>query len=175
MTCAGGCRYCGADGARPSMRSAGRSSATDSSCSTPDTAAAIDLPVAAIGSSVRVLASGIGDSGGPVEAACAIAGTSVRPPSPAQVRVVEIDGASTLTWARRSRAGFRWIDGGDVPLAEESESYRVSIAPPAGPPRDVVLAERSCALESGEAVSGTIIDVRQIGTFGESPPARLFV
>jgi hypothetical protein len=139
----------------------------------PDSVAAIDLPVAAIGSGVRVLASGVGDSGGPVEAACAIPGASVRPPGPARLRLVEVDGTPALTWTRRSRAGFRWIGGGDVPLVEESESYRVTIAPLIGAPRDVTLTERICPLESGEAVSGTTIDVRQIGTFGESGPARI--
>ncbi len=30
---------------------------------------------------------------------------------------------------RRSRAGWRWIDGVDAPLAEEAERYRVTITP----------------------------------------------
>ncbi len=119
-----------------------------------------------------MLASGIGDGGGPVAAACAISGASVRPPSPAQLRLATVDGAPLLRWTRRSRAGFRWIDGGDVPLVEEAEAYRVTIAPLAGAARDLTLAAPDCPLESGEAVSGTTIDVRQIGTFGESLPAR---
>jgi hypothetical protein len=140
-----------------------------------DSVAAIDLPVAAIGSVVSVLASGIGDTGGPIAADCAILGGSVRPPSPAQVRLATIDGTPTLAWTRRSRAGFGWIDGGDVPLVEESEAYRVTIMPLVGPPRDVTLAEPACALDSGEAVSGTTIDIRQIGTLGESLPSRTVI
>lgn len=137
-----------------------------------DSVAAIDLPVAAIGATVRVLASGIGDTGGPVEAVCALDGESVRPPSPAQLRLDVIDGVPTLRWTRRSRAGFRWIDGGDVPLGEESESYRITIEPLAGASRTVIQGERSCVLDPGEAVAGTVVRVRQIGVLAESLPAR---
>jgi len=139
----------------------------------PDAVAAIDLPVAAIGSTVRVLASGIGDPGGPVEAICMVEGASVRPPSPAHLQLIVVAGMPAVTWVRRSRAGFRWIDGGDVPLAEESEAYRVTITPAAGESRVVTLADRACALDPGEVVGGTIVEVRQIGTFGESRPATL--
>ncbi|MBS0478512.1 MAG: phage tail protein, partial [Proteobacteria bacterium] len=139
----------------------------------PEAVAAIDLPVAAIGSTVRVLASGIGDTGGPVEADCLTEGKSVRPPSPAQLRLNNVAGALTLAWTRRSRAGFRWIDGGDVPIAEESEAYRVTIAPPTGTSRTIVTADRACPLDPGEMVSGAVIAVRQIGVLAESPPASL--
>ncbi len=142
---------------------------------TGDTVAAIDLPVAAIGSTVRVLASGIGDTAGPVETDCAIDGASVRPPSPVQLRLGMEAGTPTLSWVRRSRAGFRWIDGGDVPLAEESEAYRVTITPPAGGRRLATTIAPECPLDLGEAVAGTIIEVRQVGTFGESPPARVIL
>lgn len=142
---------------------------------TADSVAAIDLPVAAIGSTVSVLASGIGDTAGPVASDCAILGGSVRPPSPAQVRLETLDGTPTLSWGRRSRAGFRWIDGGDVPLVEESEAYRVTITPLVGGVRDVTTAERGCALDPGEAVSGTVVEIRQIGTFGESLPAMFLL
>ncbi|THD38335.1 MAG: hypothetical protein E7773_00870 [Sphingomonas sp.] len=138
-----------------------------------DSVATIDLPVSAIGSTVSVLASGIGDSAGPVAADCAILGASVRPPSPAQLRLTTIDGTPTLAWERRSRAGFRWIDGGDVPLVEESEAYRVTIAPLLGSTRDIVLADRACPLTLDETVGGTTIAVRQVGTLGESLPESI--
>lgn len=138
-----------------------------------DAVATIDMPVAAIGSTVRVLASGIGDAAGPVEADCAIDGATVRPPNPSHVRLETIAGAPTVTWVRRSRAGFRWIDGGDVPLGEESEVYRVTITPLAGVARDVVVTGRSIPLDVGETASGTIIDVRQIGMLAPSLATRI--
>ena len=141
----------------------------------PDAVAVIDLPVAAIGSAVRVLASGIGDAVGPAEETCPVDGASVRPPSPAQVQLEIVAGTPTLTWARRSRAGFRWIDGGDVPLAEESEAYRVTIAPPTSAPRVVTVAGCACALDPGETTGGTAVAVRQIGTFGESVPTQIIL
>lgn len=142
---------------------------------TPDAVAAIDLPVAAIGSTVRLLASGIGDTAGPIEAACVVDGASVRPPSPAQLRLTDVAGVPTLAWVRRSRAGFRWIDGGDVPLAEESEAYRATITPQTGSPRTVIPIDRACALNPDEAITGTTVEVRQTGSFGESLPARLIL
>jgi hypothetical protein len=37
------------------------------------------------------------------------------------------------------------------------------------------LTERLCPLGPGEAVSGTTIEVRQIGTLGESLPTQFFI
>ncbi|WP_375397131.1 phage tail protein [uncultured Sphingomonas sp.] len=129
--------------------------------------AVIGLPVAALGASLRVLATGPGDVTGPVEAIVPIAGRSVRPPSPCHVRPT----AGGVAWVRRSRAGFRWIDGGDAPLAEEAETYRVTIVTAPGETRTVVVARAEVALDPAEAVPGTSIEIRQIGMLGESPPA----
>lgn len=139
----------------------------------PDGVAAIDLPVAAVGASVRVLASGTGDIDGPVEAVAVVAGASVRPLAPALLRIAAESDESAVRWARRSRLGFRWIDGGDVPLAEEAERYRVTIGPLAADLRTTIVTEPACALLPGEAVAGTAIEVRQIGALGESLPARI--
>ncbi len=138
----------------------------------PGTAATIDLPVAALGSTVRLLASGIGDVDGPVAAEAAVTGASMRPPSPVHPRIAA-DG--TLGWTRRSRAGFRWIDGGDAPLAEEAESWRVTITPSAGATREVVTATAMVVLTVPEHAPGTAIEIRQRGTLSESPPAHLTI
>lgn len=140
---------------------------------TADSVAAIDLPVAALGSTVRVMAAGIGDGGDPPVAGCIVGGASVTPPGPAQLMLDQAGGDAVLHWTRRSRAGFRWIDGGDAPLVEEAENYRVVIAPPAAASRSVTTADRSCALLPGELAAGTAIAVRQLGTLGESAPATL--
>lgn len=87
----------------------------------------IELPLAAIGRELRVIASGVGDAAA-VEARLTVEGRAVRPPSPVRLRWEAGEGGATLRWTRRSRAGWRWIDGVDAPLGEERERYRVTLA-----------------------------------------------
>ncbi len=141
----------------------------------PATAAVIDLPVAALGSSIRILASGIGDPT-PVSAELIIEGASVRPPSLVTPIVSPAeDGGTVLRWTRRSRAGFRWIDGGDAPLGEEAESYRITVTPPDGVARVRATTMAEYALAPDEAAAGTVIDIRQAGTLAESGPVRIIL
>ena len=128
----------------------------------PEALVAIDLPLSAIGGQVAVMASGIGDDDGPVRVDVPVTGASVLPPSPVHLR---IDAAgSTLHWARRSRAGWRWIDGADAPLGEERESYRIDFADGASAePVAPSLAIGAAALP---------VRIRQRGTNGLSHAAR---
>jgi len=41
-------------------------------------------------------------------------------------------GEIRITWLRRSRIGFSWLDGIDAPLGERSESYEVNVATDSG-------------------------------------------
>ncbi|MFZ5610168.1 MAG: phage tail protein [Pseudomonadota bacterium] len=53
---------------------------------------------------------------------------NLRPLAPVHVRGRrQADGAISISWIRRSRAGAAWIDGADAPLAEESEAYDLEI------------------------------------------------
>lgn len=141
----------------------------------PAAATIIDLPVAALGSGIRVLASGIGDST-PAAAELTIGGASVRPPSPVSPDVsTGEDGMPVLRWTRRSRAGFRWIDGGDAPLGEEMERYRVTVTLPGGASRVTATSAASSPLAPAEVAAGTVIDIRQAGTLAESAPVRIIV
>lgn len=138
-----------------------------------DAARTIDLPLSVLGRDVRVMASGVGDVT-PVEMRCAMRGASVVPPSPTHLTYVrDGEGGASVRWVRRSRAGWRWIDGVDAPLAEESEAYRVTIAAQ-GVERIVDTTEiRLTAADlAGGAVSVTI---SQRGIFGESRVARLTI
>lgn len=150
-----------------------------------DDLAAIDLPLTATGSTVRMLASGVGDVAGPVAVAIIPSGVSVRPPSPVHLRArVDGDGLA-ISWVRRSRAGWRWIDGADAPLAEEVEAYAITIAAPgsapgSGPGAGPGLPERridttapAIVVADYLYVSGTTIAVCQRGSNGESPRATL--
>ena len=89
------------------------------------------------------------------------------------------DGAGgwNLNWVRRSRSGWRWVSGADVPLGEESERYelrvlnggsllrRVETASPAWTYDAAAIAE-----DGGDLVT---IEVRQIGSFALGRPGRI--
>lgn len=138
-----------------------------------DGVASIALPVTAIGRRVRVLASGTGDAD-PVEAAVAVTGASVAPPAPVHVSAKELpDGGLAITWTRRSRAGWSWIDGADVPLAEEAERYRVTLTA-GGTERVVDVAEPRLILSAAERPGGALaLAIVQRGTLASSPPTRI--
>ncbi len=148
----------------------------------PTALVAWDPPASAIGTSLLVSASGVGD-GAPAPATATLAGQAVQPPAPVHLRgSVAGDGTLTAGWTRRSRLGWAWIDGDDVPLAEPAERYRVTVAAPGGQGRTVEVAapgftygpaERAAdGVPAGAALS---IIVRQIGGRGVSPAARLTV
>ncbi|RDE04814.1 hypothetical protein DVW87_14665 [Sphingomonas aracearum] len=134
-----------------------------------DSVATIALPASAIGGTVQVMASGVGDAE-PAMVTVAVTGASVLPPPPVALRR---DG-EVLRWTRRSRTGWRWIDGADAPLGEEAERYHVTLATAGG----AVLREESVGtpavvLAPAERGGDVQVTVRQIGTFGLSGPARI--
>ena len=138
-----------------------------------DGVATIDLPVAAIGRRVRVLASGTADDTQPAEAAVGLTGASVAPPAPVHVSAGSLsDGGLTLGWTRRSRAGWSWIDGTDVPLAEEAERYRLTLTA-GGIDRVFDVAEPRLTLSAAERPHGIVaVAIVQQGTLAVSPAAQ---
>jgi hypothetical protein len=138
-----------------------------------ETMIAADLPLSAIGGTATVLASGVGDRPGPARADAAITGASVLPPSPAQVRARRLaNGDVTITWVRRSRLGWRWIDAVDAPLGEESERYSVVVITAGA--RSVIERDRpEVTLPAAMIADGTVISIRQLGNAGESAPASI--
>lgn len=127
-----------------------------------DALAVIDLPLSAIDRPLAVLASGIGDTAGPVRAETRVSGASVAPPPPVHVRFDP--SAGTLRWVRRSRLGWAWTDGRDVPLGEEAEAYLAERADG----RRVEVATPELVLASGDPVP---LAVRQRGTHALSGAA----
>ncbi|SDA35244.1 phage tail protein [Sphingomonas sp. NFR15] len=137
-----------------------------------DTLITLDMPLAALGGEIRVLASGVGDVAGPGAARTVIAGISVLPPAPVGLRWRELGGGdAAIAWTRRSRAGWRWLDGVDAPLAEERELYRVTIG--TGPSIDT--SEPAHTLTAAERATGVSVSIRQIGSAGASAAAALFI
>lgn len=134
---------------------------------------AVVLPYSAVGATVTAAIRG----GAPASIVYSAEGS--RPPSPVDLRIEpQPNGDLALSWIRRSRLGFAWVDEIDAPLGETQEQYRVAVTASANSielvtdqPTAVVTAEALTDLGAGPAV----ITVRQIGDFAASKPAQLDV
>lgn len=146
-----------------------------------DALVAWDPPLTAAGGQVRLIATGIGDAS-PVQTQASEIGAALRPLSPVQLRARRrTDGGFDLVWRRRSRLGWRWLDGVDAPLGEEREAYVLRILRGDGSaraielvtsgalyPPDDVAADRS----RGASVTLSIV---QLGTHATSRPETLIL
>ncbi|RJG56720.1 hypothetical protein D0Z70_05115 [Sphingobium terrigena] len=125
-----------------------------------------------VGGTVQLSAIGLGDVE-PVVAEVAVTGEALMPPAPVHLTARADGGGRTIGWTRRSRAGWRWSSGGDVPLGEESERYVVRVLD-----GDVVVRSAETvvpgwtydaamiAADSGAGHDGALsVEVRQLGTF----------
>lgn len=144
-----------------------------------DALLAWDPPLTAAGGQVRLIATGVGDVG-PVQKQARGVGAALRPLSPVQLRARRrSDGGFDLDWRRRSRLGWRWLDGVDAPLGEEREAYVLRILCGDGYERvielgtpDVVYAAGDVAADRSRGGSVTVT-VIQLGTHAVSRPATL--
>jgi len=143
-----------------------------------DSLLAYDVPLGVMGGTVSVVAAGISDTTG-VEATAIVKGQALRPPAPVDLRATRLgDGTIRITWTRRSRTGWAWLEG-DAPLGEESEHYRLEIMPSTGSPRavsvstphyDYTLAEQ--AMDGAAGTTALTIAVAQLGSIAATmPPA----
>ncbi|TMJ18703.1 MAG: hypothetical protein E6G92_02345 [Alphaproteobacteria bacterium] len=138
----------------------------------------LQAPAGSAGGEARLIAYGIGD---PPEGAAAerpIAGEAIRPPSPVHLTAEPLDGGVTLRWVRRSRQGWVWPSGGDTPLGEEAERYRVKLAGE-GFSRSAIVTEPSfhygAAERAADGGGPALVSIVQLGTFAVSRPATLLV
>jgi hypothetical protein len=140
--------------------------------------AAIEAPAA--GGEARVLATSVGDGPDGVTAAVAVEGAALRPPSPVHLRAETTEsGDLALSWVRRSRQGWTWTDGGETPLGEEREAYRITISG-AGFARIIESEGPACVYGAAEqaadgAAAPIQVAVVQAGTFAPSRPAFLTI
>lgn len=131
----------------------------------------IPLPSWTIGSNVAAsIAAGTATS-------ILFEGEALRPPSPVNLAVEsQANGDLAISWTRRSRLGFAWIDGVDAPLGETSERYQVLITGPAG---TIETTASQPSLTIGHAdlaplgAGHAMVAVTQIGDFAASRPAQL--
>lgn len=106
-------------------------------------------------------------------------GGSALPLSPVDLSaIINGTGDMVVSWIRRSRAGFAWIDEIDAPIGESAEQYRVTVTTGAGSldvatgqPSITIAAPEVASLGSGQAT----VEVRQIGDWGASPPSQIII
>jgi hypothetical protein len=138
-----------------------------------------DLPVAAIGGTVMVLAAGVGDGGSPAETETALVARALRPPPPSHIRAERLgDGTIRIGWTRRSRIGWAWLDGSDAPLGEEGERYGLTLTPSTDLSRTVDLIapgyDYSPSAQDADGSAGAasiVVTVAQLGSIASSLPA----
>ncbi|MCB5425235.1 hypothetical protein H0274_08200 [Altererythrobacter sp. CC-YST694] len=126
-----------------------------------------------------ILALGLADSTA-VSATIANPGLTLRPLTPVHPRAFrKADGSLLFGWIRRARGGWNWADGVDVPLAEQTEAYRVGLGPVDLPAAYWDVSTPSLALPAATlaplaaAHPGAPFWVRQVGSFALSPPLFL--
>lgn len=142
-----------------------------------DAVRSIPLPDWALGS--RITASAISTAASPAQAEIVASGESQRPPAPIRVQAeLDAGGALALSWVRRSRRGWAWVDDIDAPLGESREQYRITIAGPTGAIELLTEAAAAtvAAVDLERIGSGSaLVQIRQIGDRAASRPAELAV
>ena len=132
-----------------------------------------DLPGGAIGARVRVAARGVGDAE-PVEDVAAMRCAALAPPAPVHLRAARhADRTVETRWVRRSRLGFAWLDGADVPVGQSEERYRIRLSTAGGGAGVFETAAPFHILDAAAQAAGGIdpgdplqIAVAQIGEMG---------
>lgn len=139
----------------------------------------LSLPVELLGMPVRVTAHGPGDQPDPPAATMTAEGEAMRPLAPANLRAIPTaDGTVRLSWVRRSRLAWGWVDEIEAPADNEFHGFRVTVAGPSGSiTADVQTSEY--VLSAAERVSlgaGQLtVDIRQIGVAALSRPATITI
>ncbi len=146
-----------------------------------DALAGISVPAGV--AEVRVIASGISDGPMPPVRIISAPGQALVPPAPVHLAVNrEANGDTLLRWKRRSRDGWRWLDGVDAPLGEETEAWRIALQPDAGAAiildlstAQHVYAAAQRAAHVGGGANSLTVTIRQIGRYGLSRPATVTI
>lgn len=128
--------------------------------------------------SVTISALGRGDDV-PVSRSIDEPGRALKPWSPVHPKYAfHQNGDLEISWTRRSRAGVIWSDNVEIPLAEESERYRVLIDNQIMAEPNTPVAILSAATVQSYRDLGALnlsLEVRQIGRHNISDPLLLVV
>lgn len=145
----------------------------------PGAIAAIPIGLAQVGGTISVSVTNPTLPAAPTVMARVADGRSARPLSPAQLRGGrDSAGGATLSWVRRSRAGYDWLDNVDAPPDADHNGFRLRVTGAGGSGESDTAAEtRTLTAAEVSAVGGfpLTIEVRQIGAALLSPPASLVI
>lgn len=138
----------------------------------------IELSLEAVGTIVAAKAGGLADEDAPA-IQIVPEGEALRPPSPVHLRARwAADGSVNISWVRRSRVGWAWIDGIDTPLGESAEKYRLRLdGPGASLTAEAILPELTieAAAMATLGPGDVAVSVVQVGDYAVSRPALLTI
>ena len=141
-------------------------------------ATALDPLLVGTAPQTRIAAIGLADAE-PVRAEIVCRGIGLRPLSPVHPRVVRSGGALVLTWTRRARGAWAWLDGVDAPLHEQAERYDVGYGPPDAPlarwqtDAPTLTLDAATVSDLSARLPGGAFHVRQRGSYAVSEPLLL--
>jgi hypothetical protein len=128
----------------------------------------VELPLDRLGRGGLAKPAGAGDAD-TKPTPFVLTGNALRPLAPVHLRLRRHGGDFALSWIRRSRAGFGWLDFVDAPLGEEREIYRVEVRLDGQSVRQADVANASFVYTAAQRAAdgnGTILEfaVAQLGT-----------
>jgi hypothetical protein len=140
-----------------------------------DSLCPIELGQASAGAQVSLRARGLGDASAAPAISRIVGGEALRPPSPVHLTASRrTDNGLDISWVRRSRLGWAWLDSVDAPIGETAERYHLRLSGTAGTieidsatPAISITAAEVTSLGAGTAT----IMVSQIGDFAASHEA----
>jgi Putative phage tail protein len=146
-----------------------------------DTLAEISVPAGT--GETRVIATGISDGLVPPQRSVVNPGQALLPPSPVHLSAErQTNGDTLLRWKRRSRDGWRWVDGADAPLSEEKEAWLINMIPNVGSAQlletfasPFIYTSTMRAADVAGGASSVNFTVAQLGLFGRSRPTSITI
>jgi hypothetical protein len=143
--------------------------------------APVVLDPAKLGSDTTVAAIGLNDPE-PVYTPLANAGLTRQPLTPVHGAItLASDGSVSLAWCRRSRGSWHWLDGVEVPINEQMESYLVGIGDSEAPALRWETQTTRLSIDAATwasvraAHAGRSLWVCQAGTVSLSPPLLITI
>ncbi len=131
----------------------------------------VPIAVSAGTPEVRVMAIGIGDAADTGFKSALNPQQAIVPPAPVHLSIAAMpDGSKHISWIRRSRDGWRWIDYADAPLGEEKLCFDVTFYAGVVRVRQVEISVASFRynLAMQAADGATTMTIVQRGDFGVS-------